>query len=55
MFRTTPGRRAILGLAVAAAMTVSLSACGEESDSGSTEPATQTSADTSLADKVPAR
>ncbi|MFC7532774.1 ABC transporter substrate-binding protein [Actinoplanes sp. GCM10030250] len=54
MFRTTPGRRAILGLAVAAAMTVSLSACGEETDSGSTAPATNTSADTSLADKVPA-
>ena len=54
MFRTTPGRRAILGLAVAAAMTVSLSACGEESGSGSEAPAPATSADTSLADKVPA-
>ncbi|MEU4421593.1 ABC transporter substrate-binding protein [Actinoplanes sp. NPDC024001] len=54
MFRTTPGRRAILGLAVAAAMTVSLSACGEESNSGSEAPAPATSADTTLADKVPA-
>ncbi|WP_328467218.1 ABC transporter substrate-binding protein [Actinoplanes sp. NBC_00393] len=54
MFRTTPGRRAILGLAVAAAMTVSLSACAEESGSGSDTPAPATSADTSLADKVPA-
>lgn len=56
MFRTTPGRRAILGLAVAAAMTVSLSACGEESsdDTGSGTPVPSASADTALADKVPA-
>ncbi|MEV6300894.1 ABC transporter substrate-binding protein [Actinoplanes sp. NPDC051861] len=54
MFRTTPGRRAILGLAAAAAMTLSLTACGEETNSGSTAPAPTTSADTSLADKVPA-
>jgi polar amino acid transport system substrate-binding protein len=55
MFRITPGRRAILGVAVAAALTVSLSACGEESDTGSTTgSAPSASADTSLADKVPA-
>ncbi|WP_067498310.1 ABC transporter substrate-binding protein [Actinoplanes sp. TFC3] len=56
MFRITSGRRAILGLAVAAAMTVSLAACGEESgdDTGSTAPAPAASADTALADKVPA-
>ncbi|GAA4600088.1 polar amino acid transport system substrate-binding protein [Actinoplanes octamycinicus] len=56
MFRITPGRRAILGMAVAAALTVSLSACGEESDTGSTGTGTAPSAaaDTSLADKVPA-
>jgi polar amino acid transport system substrate-binding protein len=55
MFRITPGRRAILGVAVAAALTVSLSACGKESDSSSGgTPAPSASADTSLADKVPA-
>ena len=56
MFRITSGRRAILGLAVAAAMTVSLAACGEESggDAGSGAPAPSASADTALADKVPA-
>ncbi|BCJ45501.1 ABC transporter substrate-binding protein [Actinoplanes ianthinogenes] len=54
MFRITPGRRAILGVAVAAALTVSLSACGEESDTGSTGTAPSAAADTSLADKVPA-
>ena len=56
MFRISSGRRAILGLAVAAAMTVSLSACGEESggDTGSGAPAPSASADTALADKVPA-
>ncbi|UQU63085.1 ABC transporter substrate-binding protein [Couchioplanes caeruleus] len=56
MFRISSGRRAILGLAVAAAMTVSLAACGEESgdDTGSSAPVPSASADTSLADKVPA-
>ena len=56
MFRPSTGRRAILGLAVAAAMTVSLSACGEESggETGSGAPAPSASADTALADKVPA-
>ncbi|MFI7597827.1 ABC transporter substrate-binding protein [Actinoplanes sp. NPDC049681] len=56
MFRITSGRRAILGLAVAAAMTVSLSACGEESgdETGSGTPVPSASADTALADKVPA-
>jgi polar amino acid transport system substrate-binding protein len=57
MFRTSPGRRAILGLAVAAALTTSVAACGSESDDGTgtgSTPAASTSADTSLADKVPA-
>nr|WP_296072070.1 ABC transporter substrate-binding protein [uncultured Actinoplanes sp.] len=57
MFRTTPGRRAILGLAAAAAMALSTAACGSESgDSTGTGsgPAPSASADTSLADKVPA-
>ncbi|GIF11986.1 ABC transporter substrate-binding protein [Actinoplanes teichomyceticus] len=55
MFRITPGRRAILGVAVAAALTVSLSACGEESDTSTgAGTAPSAAADTSLADKVPA-
>jgi polar amino acid transport system substrate-binding protein len=56
MFRTTSGRRAILGLAAAAALTLSMGACGSESDdSGSSgAPAPSASADTALADKVPA-
>ncbi|MEV8507795.1 ABC transporter substrate-binding protein [Actinoplanes sp. NPDC051475] len=56
MFRISSGHRAILGLAIAAAMTVSLSACGEESgnDTGSGTPLPSASADTALADKVPA-
>ncbi|GGK71178.1 ABC transporter substrate-binding protein [Mangrovihabitans endophyticus] len=55
MYRFTPGRRAILGLAVAAAMTVSLSACGEETgdDTGGAAPAPSASADSTLAEKVP--
>jgi polar amino acid transport system substrate-binding protein len=55
MFRTTPGRRAILGVAAAAALVLSTAACGSESgnSSGSTT-APSASADTSLADKVPA-
>lgn len=56
MLRTTPGRRAILGLAAAAALTLSMGACGSESDDSSTgsAPAPSASADTALADKVPA-
>jgi polar amino acid transport system substrate-binding protein len=57
MFRTTSGRRAILGLAAAAAMALSMAACASESgdDAGSgSGPAPSASADTSLADKVPA-
>ena len=56
MFRNAPGRRAILGLAAAAALTLSLTACGEESDSSGSSgtPVASASADTSLADKVPA-
>jgi polar amino acid transport system substrate-binding protein len=56
MVRNIPGRRAFLGLAVAAALTVSLAACGEESDTGSGAgaPATSASADSALAAKVPA-
>jgi len=58
MFRTNPARRAILGLVVAATMTVSLAACGEESgndtSSGSGAPAPSSSVDSALAAKVPA-
>jgi polar amino acid transport system substrate-binding protein len=56
MFRTTPGRRAILGMAAAVAMALSTAACGSESgDTGSgSGPAPSAAADTSLADKVPA-
>jgi polar amino acid transport system substrate-binding protein len=58
MFRTTPRRRAILGLAVAAALTVSMAACGKESGSGSGSstgaPAASSSVDSALAAKVPA-
>ncbi|GIE96962.1 ABC transporter substrate-binding protein [Paractinoplanes rishiriensis] len=56
MFRTTPGRRAILGLALAAALTTSMAACGSETGSTGTggSPVTTASADTGLADKVPA-
>jgi polar amino acid transport system substrate-binding protein len=57
MFRTS-GRRAILGLAVAAALTTSVAACGSETDTGAggggTTPAASASADTGLAAKVPA-
>ncbi|HEX5201374.1 ABC transporter substrate-binding protein [Paractinoplanes rhizophilus] len=55
MFRTSPGRRAILGLAVAVALTTSMAACGSESgDDSGAAPAASASADTGLADKVPA-
>jgi polar amino acid transport system substrate-binding protein len=58
MLRTSPGRRAILGLAVAAALTTSMAACGSETGSGSgtgtATTATSASADNALAAKVPA-
>jgi polar amino acid transport system substrate-binding protein len=54
MFRNSPGRRAVLGLAAAAALTLSLAACGSETDTTSSTPIASASADTSLADKVPA-
>jgi polar amino acid transport system substrate-binding protein len=62
MFRTSPGRRAILGLAVAAALATSMAACGSESgdDSGSGSGATPAASasgggvDAALAAKVPA-
>jgi polar amino acid transport system substrate-binding protein len=62
MFRTSPGRRAILGLAVAAALATSVAACGSESgnDSGTgAAPVTSASGgsggvDAALAAKVPA-
>ena len=56
MSRTSPGRRAILGLAVVAALTATTAACGSETsdDNTGSAPAASASADTSLADKVPA-
>ena len=58
MFRTTPHRHAILGLAVVAALTASMAACGGESNGGSgtgaTAPAASSSVDSALAAKVPA-
>ena len=59
MLRTTHPRRTILGLALAAALTVSTAACGEESGGGTGTgsgggPAPSASADTALAAKVPA-
>lgn len=55
MFRNTPGRRAVLGLAAVAALTLSMAACGKESgDTGTGAPVPSASADTSLADKIPA-
>jgi polar amino acid transport system substrate-binding protein len=55
MFRTSPGRRAILGVAVAAALTLTTAACGSESeDPTGSAPVASASADTSLSDKVPA-
>jgi polar amino acid transport system substrate-binding protein len=55
MFRITSGRRAILGLAVAAALTTSTAACGSESDESSAgTPTAAASADDSLSAKVPA-
>jgi polar amino acid transport system substrate-binding protein len=60
MFRTTPGRRAILGLALAAALTTSVAACGSESgdDTGSSTPtggsSASTAVDAALVAKLPA-
>jgi polar amino acid transport system substrate-binding protein len=60
MFRTSPGRRAILGLAVAAALATSTAACGSESGDGSGTGATPAASasgggvDAALAAKVPA-
>lgn len=58
MFRTTPLRRAIVGLTAAFAMTFALAACGEESgdgtDTGSGAPAPSAAVDSALAAKVPA-
>jgi polar amino acid transport system substrate-binding protein len=57
MFRTTPCRRAILGLLVATTVTVSLAACGSESDTSSNPggaPAPSSTVDSALAAKVPA-
>ena len=54
MFRSASGR-ALIGLAAVSALTLSLAACGSESDtSGSGAPVASASADVSLADKVPA-
>jgi polar amino acid transport system substrate-binding protein len=57
MFRIPSGRRAILGLAVAAALTTSMAACGSETDDSNgtgSAPAASASADSGLAAKVPA-
>jgi polar amino acid transport system substrate-binding protein len=57
MFRSNPSRRAVLGVAAAVAMTVSLGACGKESGTGSSggsTPATSSAVDSALAAKVPA-
>jgi polar amino acid transport system substrate-binding protein len=58
MFRNTPTRRALLGLLTAATVTVSLTACGKESDSnnnpGAGASAPSSSVDSALAAKVPA-
>ncbi|MEU4236518.1 ABC transporter substrate-binding protein [Actinoplanes sp. NPDC026619] len=59
MFRISHGRRAILGLAVAAALTTSIAACGSESSddtgtSAGSAPSASTGVDAALAAKVPA-
>jgi|tagenome__1003787_1003787.scaffolds.fasta_scaffold20919429_3 polar amino acid transport system substrate-binding protein len=59
MFRSNPTRRAVLGVAAAAALTVSLAACGSESNgtdtgSGGGSPAASSAVDSALAAKVPA-
>jgi polar amino acid transport system substrate-binding protein len=52
MLLTTPGMRAALGLATAAALALSLSACGGSSKSGGSS-TPSSSVDKALADKVP--
>jgi polar amino acid transport system substrate-binding protein len=60
MFRISHGRRAILGLALAAALTTSVAACGSESgdDTGSSTPtgasSASTAVDAALVAKLPA-
>jgi len=55
MFRTPNVRRAFSTLIAVAVVTVSTAACGSESNgTGSSSPVSSTSADISLADKVPA-
>jgi polar amino acid transport system substrate-binding protein len=55
MFLTTPGRRAIVGLAAAAALILSMAACGgKKSDDTGTSATASTSVDAALAAKVPA-
>jgi polar amino acid transport system substrate-binding protein len=58
MLRSNPSRRAVLGVVAAVAMTVSLGACGKESDTGSSggagTPAASSAVDSALAAKVPA-
>jgi polar amino acid transport system substrate-binding protein len=51
---TTPGKRVVAGLAAAAAVTLSLAACGGSSDTGGSNSGSGTSVDKALADKVPA-
>src|SRR4051794_4237088 len=59
MFRSSPARRAVLGVIAAATMTVALAACGGESNDSSgtgtgSAPTPSSSVDNALAAKVPA-
>jgi len=59
MFRSSPARRAVLGVIAAATMTVTLAACGGESNDSSgtgtgSAPTPSSSVDNALAAKVPA-
>ncbi len=55
MFRNTGGRRAMIGLTVAAALSSALAACAKETDtSNSGKPVASASADNSLSAKLPA-
>jgi polar amino acid transport system substrate-binding protein len=54
MFLITPGKRAVAGLAVAAACALSVAACGNAKNSGGGSPAPSTAVDAALAAKVPA-
>ena len=52
MFRSNPSRRAVLGAVAAVALTVSLGACGKETDTGSSggsTPAASSAVDSALA------